>query len=434
MIKIGFCNLKGGVGKTTACQNIAVCLAKMERKVAVVDMDPQSNLSAGFGVMPSSTEPQVFDLLSGAASWDEILRTKEGVDVIPSSLDLVLAELNEEGPLSRATALRDALGKIEQDRYDYVLLDSPPQLGIFTRNVLAACDDIIVPMDGGFYSLFGLRLLDKSMHIFHERLNPNLRISGILMTNYNPRLYITRKIFDEVRKTFGDVLFDNCIRQNVSLVEATSMGMSIFAYAPKSRGAEGYSAVTREFLKKFESGKRPVTISEAHETESETEAEQEHEQEPETVTVIAEEAGTETPELVITEQELEAAPPAVEPEPTPAPAPKPAPKPVIMPEEKRIVLGAYEESIKQDILDMLPDKEKSMWRHMFGSVSEITRDEIDVKALREDFENSDKDRYTFYILNDEEDSLWPIMYSDQIVEPLRCVVKWDENGTAEVYM
>ena len=109
MITIGFCNLKGGVGKTTACQNIAVALVKMGHKVAVVDMDPQSNLSAGFGVTPSETEAQVFDLLSGGASWDDIVCTKEGVDIIPSCLNLAMAELNDTSPVSRNTALRDAL-------------------------------------------------------------------------------------------------------------------------------------------------------------------------------------------------------------------------------------------------------------------------------------------------------------------------------------
>ncbi|MBQ3645033.1 MAG: AAA family ATPase, partial [Synergistaceae bacterium] len=132
MITVGFCNLKGGVGKTTACINIAVGIAKKGKKVAVIDMDPQSNLSAGFGVTPSSQDPQVFDLLTGEASWDDIVQNKEGVDIIPSSLNLVMAELNTQGALSSDSVLRKTLEKIDPDRYDYILLDSPPQLGIFT--------------------------------------------------------------------------------------------------------------------------------------------------------------------------------------------------------------------------------------------------------------------------------------------------------------
>ena len=471
MMIIGFCNLKGGVGKTTSCQNIAAALTRLGKKIAVVDMDPQSNLSAGFGISPSSTDPQVFDLLSGAAEWDDIITRKEGIDIVPSSLNLVMAELNEEGPISRRTALRDALSKIKADRYDYILLDSPPQLGIFTQNVLAACQKVIVPMDGGFYSLFGLRLLDRSMGTFRERLNPNLEIGGILMTNYNPRLYISRQIYEEVRKSFGELLFESYIRQNISIVEASSMGMSIFEYEPKSKGAECYRAVTQEFLRRFEGGnvsspaesepatplsklqklitsgksesaknsgtlgtesaKNPVTPKNESAIDSVT-------PKNETADVIRE------PENVNddSDSELVIIPASPEPE-----MPAVIPEPVIISEPVKhelppINLSApvvdpdppYVQSIKQSVIDMLPEAEKPMWIQLLGSVHDVSRGEIEVRSLREDFEDSDKDRYTFYVLNDESDTFWPVMYPDQIIEPLRCVIKWDEYGAAEVYM
>ncbi len=445
MMIIGFCNLKGGVGKTTSCQNIAAALSKSGKKIAVVDMDPQSNLSAGFGLSPSPTDPQVFDLLSGAAEWDDVITAREGIDIVPSSLSLVMAELNENAPTSRRTALRDALARIDADRYDYILLDSPPQLGIFTQNVLAASRKIIVPMDGGFYSLFGLRLLDRSMGTFRERLNPELEIGGILMTNYNPRLYISRQIYEEVRKQFGDVLFESYIRQNISIVEASSVGMSIFEYEPKSKGAECYRTVTEEFLRRFGGetpapvkAPEPETVPEISASETESVIPPEifaEEKAPETVPEHESESLPET--VAESEPEPEAVPeiPA-SPEPVREPEPKPAvPSPVVpLPGEKRVTLGAYEESIKQDILDMLPEAEKGMWMQLLGSVTDISRGEVDVRSLREDFEESDKDRYTFYILNDEADSFWPVMYSDQIIEPLRCVIKWDEYGSAEVFM
>ena len=448
MMIIGFCNLKGGVGKTTSCQNIAAALTKIGRKIAVIDMDPQSNLSAGFGLVPSPTDPQVFDLLSGAAEWDDILVNKEGIDIIPSSLNLVMAELNEDGPTSKRTALRDAIAKVESDRYDYILIDSPPQLGIFTQNVLAASDKVIVPMDGGFYSLLGLRLLANSMAVFRERLNPELEIGGILMTNYNPRLYISRQIYEDVRKQFGTLLFESYIRQNVSIVEASSYGMSIFEYQPRSKGADCYREVTREFLIRLEGDYVPSPVSEPEvkprskprpktlintaavpEPEPELEPVQEPEPEPELEPV----------------QEPEPAPmpepepaPITEPEPEPAhvPVPKPAlPQPIVpIPGEKLVTTGPYEESIKQDIIDMLPESEKGMWMQLLGSISDISRGEVDVRSLREDFEDSDKDRYTFYILNDESDTFWPVMYPDQIIEPLKCVIKWDEYGSVEVFM
>ena len=462
---IGFCNLKGGVGKTTSCQNIAAALTKIGKKIAVVDMDPQSNLSAGFGISPSSTDPQVFDLLSGAAEWDDIITRKEGIDIVPSSLNLVMAELNEDGPISRKTALRDALAKVKADRYDYILLDSPPQLGIFTQNVLAACQKIIVPMDGGFYSLFGLRLLDRSMGTFRERLNPSLEIGGILMTNYNPRLYISRQIYEEVRKSFGGLLFESYIRQNISIVEASSMGMSIFEYEPKSKGADCYRVVTQEFLKRFEDGYVPsqpesepstplaklqkiiesgktenepeITPQESEITISEPESEPEitaSEPEPE----IISEPQEESPQEITTsddEPEPEIIPEESESEPDPAPVPAktelPAinlSSPVVEPDPP------YVQSIKQAVIDMLPETEKPMWIQLLGSVHDVSRGEIEVRSLREDFEDSDKDRYTFYVLNDESDTFWPVMYPDQIIEPLRCVIKWDEYGAAEVYM
>ena len=452
MMIIGFCNLKGGVGKTTSCQNIAAALSKKGKRVAVVDMDPQSNLSAGFGLDPSPTDPQVFDLLSGAAEWDDVITSREGIDIIPSSLSLVMAELNDNGPTSKKTALRDALSKIEADRYDYILLDSPPQLGIFTQNVLGASQKIIVPMDGGFYSLFGLRLLDRSMGTFRERLNPELEIGGILMTNYNPRLYISRQIYEEVRKSFGELLFESYIRQNVSIVEASSVGMSIFEYEPKSKGAEGYRAVTEEFLRRFDGDyvastpepenvePAPVPVPEP-ETVMVTETPSEPEEVPEPEPVKEPEPEPEPETVAVPEPDPEPTPePEPEPVPAPEPEPEPEPKPALpspivqVPGEKRVTLGPYEESIKQDVLDMLPESEKGMWRQLLSSVTDISRGEVDVRSLREDFEDSDKDRYTFYVLNDESDSFWPVMYPDQIIEPLQCVIKWDEYGSAEVYM
>ncbi|MBQ7544820.1 MAG: ParA family protein [Synergistaceae bacterium] len=432
MIIIGFCNLKGGVGKTTACQNIAAALAKMGKRVAVVDMDPQSNLSAGFGVTPSETEAQVFDLLSGGASWDDIVCRKEGVDIIPSCLNLAMAELNDASPVNSNTALRDALKQVDPDRYDFILLDSPPQLGVFTRNVLCASDKIIVPMDGGFYSLFGLRLLNGAMPVFRERLNPGLEIAGILMTNYNPRLYITKQVFEEVGKTFGDVLFRNCIRQNVSLVEASSMGMSIFEYAPKSKGAECYRDVTRELLDKLgghhvpsEVKYEPVMIARTPVPEPMPEPEPE----PEAVSLAEPPAEPEP----VPEPEPVAAPEPepVKPEPPAPPAP---PKPTVVYPERR-TLGEYEESIKQSVLAMLPEKRRMTWEQILNSVQDISRDEIDARRLREDFEECDRERYKFYVLNDEKDSFWPVVYPDQIIDPMRCVMKFDEyEGSAEVYI
>ncbi|MBR6902011.1 MAG: ParA family protein, partial [Synergistaceae bacterium] len=393
----------------TACQNIAAALARTGRKIAVVDMDPQSNLSAGFGVIPSSTDPQVFDLLSGDASWNDIVRHKEGVDIIPSSLNLVMAELNETGLFDNDTVLRDALKSIAPNKYDYVLLDSPPQLGIFTRNVLAACDKIIVPMDGGFYSLFGLKLLESSLSVLNDRLEKNLEILGILMTNYNPRVSITRQIFDDVKKHFGDVLFDSYISQSVSLIEASSMGLSIFEYSPKSKAAQCYKEVAEELIKRIEGNDAPFDLTKKKTTRK-RKAKTVEEAKPKEVKEVKTEI--QEPEEKIIEEVKE----------------------IKEPESVEIrTANSYEEGIKQDLLDMLPESQKRMWAQILAPISDVSRGEIDIKELREDFENSDKERYTFYVLNDEEEKMFPVAFPDQIVEPMRCVVKWDENGSAEIF-
>lgn len=367
---IGLCNLKGGVGKTTACQNIAAAFAKSGRRTAVIDMDPQSNLSAGFGLTLSPEDPQLFDILTGAANWDDIVRTKEDVDIIPSSLSLVMAELNQEGPLKHNGILREALSKVDPDRYDYIFLDSPPQLGPFTRNVLTACSKIIVPMDGGFFSLIGLRLLAASMPVLRERLNPELELAGIIMTNYNPRLYIARQVYEDVRKNYGDVLFTSCIRQNVSIIEASSMGMSVFAYSPKSKGAQCYREAADELIERLEGGRA------GHE---ETGIEQAHD----------------------------------------------------VPDE---IVPETTDEIRQKILEMAPEEGKAMWVSMLNLAGEITRRPVDPEALRSDFEASDKDRYTFYICPDSEGTLSPVMSTEQFSGPLYSVLKWDENGAVEFYM
>ncbi len=439
MIIIGFCNLKGGVGKTTACQNIAAALAKMGKRIAVVDMDPQSNLSAGFGLNLSPEDPQVFDLLTKRASWDDIVQTKEDVDVIPSSLSLVMAELNQEGPLSSDKVLHEALSRIDPERYDYIFLDSPPQLGMFTRNVLGACNKIIVPMDGGFYSLVGLRLLSSALPVLRERLNNSLEIAGILMTNYNPRLSISREVHEEVRKTFGDALFESWIRPNVSIVEASSMGISILKHSPKSKGSQCYNEVAEEFLKKMND--EPGTTSESVRV-SEPEPEEIIELPDDDVNIASD-----------SEMLNEVSESKRKPEPQPEPEPEPKPEPQTQPEPIAVTLvevkhepqpgpkpkpkpttGAYEEGIKRDIIDMLPESDKTVWRNMLAPISDITRGEIDIHELRDDFEACDKDRFTFYVFNDEYNTLWPVMYPDQIIEPLKCVVKWDEEGAAEVFM
>ena len=467
MIIIGFCNLKGGVGKTTACQNIAVALAKTGRKVAVIDMDPQSNLSAGFGVTPGSTDPQVFDLLTDEAKWDDIVKQKEGVDIIPSSLNLTMAELNNSGLLENDSLLREAVQAISPDRYDYVFIDSPPQLGIFTRNVLAACDKIIVPMDGGYYSLFGFKLLEEALPVLRERVGNNVEVLGILMTNHNPRFSIAQTIFNEIKKSYADILFESYISQSVGLIEASSMGMSIFEYSPSSKAAQCYKDVAKELIKRVEGkdsevkiskGKsrgRPKKVSEKKE-EIKTETPKPEVTEP--APIIATDTVTEpkpiakpdddileiltpTPapqplegiEVIVTPPDIVEIPTVQEPKPsepiTPPEQPEPKPEPPLPPKKPK----GYEDKIKQDLIDLLPERQQQIWSQILAPIEDVSRGEINIEELREDFSNSDNYRYTFYILTDENNRLEAVSFPDQIADPLRCVVKLDEHGAAEIF-
>ncbi len=248
---VGFCNLKGGVGKTTACQNLAVALARRGIKVAAMDLDPQSNLTAGFGVDVPEDQPYVYDFLMGEASFSQVKVRREGVDVVPSVLDLAMVEMQLESQPGRDTLLKDALEAADFSEYDFVFCDSPPQLGIFTRNVLAACKEILVPLESEFYSLAGLRLLSQTVQLYRKRLNRGLEIGGVILTRHNPKIIMNREVEKEVRSHFGDKVFRRYIRQNISLVEASGAGVSVFGYDAESNGARDYGVLADELLERW---------------------------------------------------------------------------------------------------------------------------------------------------------------------------------------
>lgn len=251
MITVGFCNLKGGVGKTTSCQNLAVALAEKGKKVAVIDMDPQSNLTFSFGVEVREDQPYMLDLLNGSASWDDVIVSREGVDVVSSTLDLVMLELDTDERIDKETMLRDAIKKIDPERYDFIFCDCPPQLGIFTRNVIVAAQRLFVPLEGEFFALAGLRTLNQVVGFYRERLNPELQIGGVMMSRHNAKTQMNRMVADEISRFFGDVFFISYIRQNVSIVEANCVGSSVFSYAPRSHAVEDYRVAADEFLQKI---------------------------------------------------------------------------------------------------------------------------------------------------------------------------------------
>lgn len=241
---IAVANHKGGVGKTTSTQNIGAALAKLGKKTLLLDLDPQGNLSDAFGY--DDVEESIYDALTGKAEVP-IIKLGEHLDLIPSNLDLSVAEVELSGRTGREYTLKDVIGEVVK-KYDYVLIDCPPSLGLLTINALTACDEVYIPLDSHYFSMKGL---DKLMFIINQikkRLNPDIRISGVFMTRYDPRVVVNKNIAAMVEEGFPDTLFKTRIRNNIALVEAPIENQDIFRYAPKSNGAKDYTALTAEII------------------------------------------------------------------------------------------------------------------------------------------------------------------------------------------
>ncbi|PIE54569.1 MAG: hypothetical protein CSA35_05185 [Dethiosulfovibrio peptidovorans] len=258
---LGFCNLKGGVGKTTLCQNLAVALVSKGYRIAALDLDPQSNLSSGWGISVSDGAPYVYDFLVGDLSLSDLAIRREGVDVIPSSLDLAVAELQLEREPGRDSLLRSSLEAENLQQYDYIFCDSPPQLGLFTRNVLAAADEIMVPLESEFYSLAGIRLLDSTVKLFQKRLNKKLTVGGVVLTRHNSKVVMNREVQKEVSDYFGDTLYRRYIRGNISIVEASGAGVSVLSYDKNCNGARDYRLLAEEFVEREKRNGKEATES-----------------------------------------------------------------------------------------------------------------------------------------------------------------------------
>src|SRR5690349_8209412 len=250
---IAMCNQKGGVGKTTSTINLGASLAEYGRRVLLVDLDPQGALSAGLGVPHYELEHTVHNLLiEPRVSIDQVLiKTRvPGLDLVPSNIDLSAAEIQLVNEVGREQSLARALYPV-LDRYDYVLIDCQPSLGLLTVNGLACSDGVIIPTECEYFSLRGLALLTDTVEKVHDRLNPKLSISGILITRYDPRTVNSREVMARVVERFGDLVFDTVITRTVRFPETSVAGEPITTWAPRSTGAIAYRALAREFIDRF---------------------------------------------------------------------------------------------------------------------------------------------------------------------------------------
>lgn len=252
MAVICFSNQKGGVGKTTSAVNIAAALGAFGKSTLLADIDPQGNATSGVGISKKNMGQTVYDLLIGRARAEDILRDTgfPGLSVLPSDIQLAGAELELAASEGRERRLRDAIEPIRH-RFDYIIIDCPPSLGLLTVNGLTAADGVIIPMQCEYYALEGLSQLMMTIRSVRKLYNPTLDITGILVTMHNGRLNLSNQVLSELKKYYANKLFRTMVQRNVKLSEAPSYGQPARYYDKSSKGAAAYDEVAKELMRRI---------------------------------------------------------------------------------------------------------------------------------------------------------------------------------------
>jgi len=258
MRRIALINQKGGVGKTTTAVNLGAALAAEGKRVVLVDLDPQANLTLHLGLPPGEAEATTYRVLAGQCTFAEALlpTSTPGLEVVPTDIDLSGAELELAGAFGRETLLRDAIGEWEEavraetgaDPADYLLFDCPPSLGLLSINAMAVATELFIAVQTEFFALQGLSKLIEVIELVKRRIHPELEVTGIIPCLYDSRLRLAREVLGEIRKYFPGKVFRRGIGTNVRLAEAPSFGQTIFQYAPGSTGARDYREVALEVI------------------------------------------------------------------------------------------------------------------------------------------------------------------------------------------